>query len=85
MAITKEIVVKGVTASYWKINSQACDYMNNSTRVELGIYASKAVRDANLTDYLAMRTFTFESSDLTRKEMYATIKALEEMVGCIDS
>lgn len=85
MAITKEIVVKGVTASYWKINSQVCDYLNNITRVDLGVYASKAVRDANLQDFLAMRTFTFESSDLTRKEMYDNIKVLEEMAGCIDS
>lgn len=73
MAISFEMIHKGEAANYHAIIETRFDYVENVTRVVLGLYRDEASYNLSKTNILERRTITIDGVDYTTEEIYAEI------------
>lgn len=88
MALQKEFITNlGVAGNYWKILSFEDNRISGKTDVIVGLYLSKAARNAD-KDKLSRKVYTLDSFDVSNKShlqyVYDYLKTLPEFSGAID-
>jgi len=74
MALEKDFEVKGITCNYWKILTAINSYLPEKTKIVLGVYPSKTVRDADINNHHDSKTVLIDGVDMAREAMYTAIK-----------
>ena len=78
MALKLTQTYKGITADYWRILAYIANVNKDETLVTVGLYASSDARAAGAGFVLEKQAVVVEGVDLTRSDMYASLKALPE-------
>jgi hypothetical protein len=73
VALKLVVNFKGYSAEYWKILHCDSNWAENKTKLVLALYKDKVARDANLKNFLDMKSMNFDQA-LEREEAYAEIK-----------
>lgn len=84
MALVKTKNWKGQEANYWKIITSISDFLTNKTRVILGLYLSKEIRDLSVENFLEREAVEISGVDLTREQEYTAIKLTEYFSDAVD-
>ena len=74
MALEKVLPYKGVDAKYWMIVQKSWDKIDETSSCRLGLYFTKAAKNANIRNVLKTEEFTFPG-DLSQAELYVAIQA----------
>lgn len=89
MALRKQTTYLGFSPDYWKIISSSCDYISNTTLVEVALYLNEEQR-RSAEDFLGVnniidtKTFQIANVDLSITDAYAELKSLPDFSGAED-
>lgn len=67
---------KGIEANYWKILSTQQNFVQENTRIVIGLYKDHASRQADKTNVLKNESYVIDSVDLNRAGQYTALKNL---------
>lgn len=75
MALSKEIIHKGIPFTYWVLGAKEYDKNKNITRYSIRGYMNREVREENIENYIPDFSKIYESAgDLTTAECYEEAK-----------
>jgi len=75
---------KGVPANYWRIISVSEDLNSKKTTVKVGLYLTSGTRKKNSKNALDCKVYSIMGIDLTRAQIYITLKALPDFKDAVD-